>query len=238
MRDVIVRVFGRSATPAAEPPPPPARQTTPWTFEPMRIPALTSRNLEYARLYAERTDMVRDLGIPRGGNIAEVGVGLGDFSEALLNHLSPAHFAALDTFILHTIPEVWGRKTSEVFEGGTHRAFYERKLAAWSNVLDVREGFSQDHLATFPDHHFHMIYIDADHLYEGVKRDAEIAVRKLRPDGVLIFNDYIMFDYLSSAPYGVVPVVNELAVNAGWRVVGFALQPQMFCDIALRPPLG
>jgi hypothetical protein len=37
-------------------------------------------------------------------------------------------------------------------------------------------------------------------------------------------------------PYGIVPVVNSLVVNEGYDVVAFALQQQMFCDIAIRKP--
>jgi hypothetical protein len=33
--------------------------------------------------------------------------------------------------------------------------------------------------------------------------------------------------------YGIVPVVNKMVVNQGWKVLGFALQKHMFCDIAL-----
>jgi hypothetical protein len=39
---------------------------------------------------------------------------------------------------------------------------------------------------------------------------------------------------LNGTPYGVVPAVNELVAKSGWRVVGFALQPCIFCDVAIR----
>ena len=85
-----------------------------------------------------------------------------------------------------------------------------------------------------PDSSYDVIYIDGDHSYEAAKRDAEVSARKLKADGILIFNDYIIFDYLGGVPYGVVPVVHEFCVSRGWRVSFFALANNLYCDIALR----
>jgi hypothetical protein len=85
-----------------------------------------------------------------------------------------------------------------------------------------------------------MIYVDADHAYESVKRDAEISKQKVKDDGILIFNDYIMFDHYAvfdpkaSLWYGVVQVVNQLVVYDEFEVIGFAFKKDMFCDIAVR----
>jgi hypothetical protein len=43
-----------------------------------------------------------------------------------------------------------------------------------------------------------------------------------------------MADHIQNSPYGVVQVVNELVTSSNWRVIGFALQQHMFCDIALK----
>jgi len=55
-------------------------------------------------------------------------------------------------------------------------------------------------------------------------------------DGTLIFNDYVMYDHLQRVEYGVVQAVNQLVIDGDWRVVGFALNHNMFCDIAIRRP--
>jgi hypothetical protein len=79
-----------------------------------------------------------------------------------------------------------------------------------------------------------MIYIDAHHSYEAVRQDAANAKAKLKGNGILIFNDYTMYDHVNRGPYGVVQAVNELVVLEDWQVIGFALQSQMFCDVAIR----
>ena len=47
----------------------------------------------------------------------------------------------------------------------------------------------------------------------------------------------MMFDH-NNYTYGIVPVVNDLAVNHGWDVVGFAINHALYADIALQrtPP--
>jgi methyltransferase family protein len=100
--------------------------------------------------------------------------------------------------------------------------------------MSVDEGMSWEMLARYPDQHFDLIYVDAAHDYDSVRRDAEVAVAKVKHDGLLIFNDYTMFDHVGGVPYGVVQNVNELIVHGDWHVVGFALQWHLFCDIAIR----
>jgi len=82
------------------------------------------------------------------------------------------------------------------------------------------------------------VYIDGDHSYVGVKEDVNLAKAKITDNGVVVFNDYIIFDYANGVTYGVVRAVNELLINEDWRVCGFALCRGMFCDIAVRKPGG
>jgi hypothetical protein len=85
-----------------------------------------------------------------------------------------------------------------------------------------------------------MIYVDADHSYRSVRRDVNVSKQKVKDDGILILNDYIMFDHYHVAEpnipvwYGVVQVVNQLVVEENFEVIGFAFAKHMFCDIALR----
>lgn len=218
---------GRAAGPAS--PSPAAAPRTDY-------PALVKANLQDARLYADRHDLIAALGIRPGGIVAELGVAFGSFSKVLIDALRPDEFVAIDIFELHNSPVVWGRPTAELFKGMTHRAFYAAQFAKSPARITIRQGLSHVCLAEFPDRHFDLIYVDADHNHDSVKADAEVAKHKLRQDGALVFNDYILFDHIAGIPYGVVPVVNRLVVQENWRVIGFALQHQMFCDIALRPP--
>lgn len=195
---------------------------------------LRAEHMRDARLFADRRDLIEALPRPLP-RIAEVGVALGDFSEFLIRALRPTEFIAIDTFVIHQMEELWGKPTFDIFGGLSHEDYYRRRLQTQSgcNVV-VQRGSSFDMLARHDDESFDMIYIDADHTYPAVKRDAEVAIRKIKSSGVLIFNDYIQYDPIEKHPYGVVPVVNELVVEHGFKIIGFALQRLMFCDIAIQ----
>ncbi len=89
-------------------------------------------------------------------------------------------------------------------------------------------------LESFPDAYFDWINIDAQHTYEGVKRDINAARRKVKADGLLVFNDYTMWSYVEMQPYGVVAAVNELCLEDNWTITYLALPDHMYCDVAFR----
>ena len=51
---------------------------------------------------------------------------------------------------------------------------------------------------------------------------------------MLILNDYIMHDYMTDTPYGVIAATNNFMIEHDWEMVYFALQAGMFCDVAIR----
>lgn len=201
---------------------------------------LQQKHVESAKVYGNRVDLIRALADRlAGGRIAELGVAFGDFSHVLLECLKPARFDALDTFQLHELDRIWGKTAAEHLGGQTHRRFYEARFATEidKGVVRILEGDGATNLAT-QSGAYDMIYLDGGHDYDTVSRDAEAATAKLAPDGVLIFNDYVHYDHLTNDHYGVVEVVNNLCVNHGWQMTGFAFEPDMFCDVMLeRTPL-
>ncbi|MCW2361380.1 hypothetical protein M2346_001961 [Sphingobium xanthum] len=85
------------------------------------------------------------------------------------------------------------------------------------------------------DRDYDIVYIDAGHDYENVKNDALAGLDKIKSGGYMIFNDYTMMDQLYGTPYGVVQAANELIVDTGrMKVIGLGLNPQMFCDLAVK----
>ncbi len=197
------------------------------------FPALDSKHMPDARLFANRNDLIACLTSARGGVVAEVGVAQGEFSQILLNELQPSQFFALDTFELHLIPMVWGIPTDVLLQGKSHLEFYRDRFSSLGDRIVIKQGLSDESLKTLPDKYFDLIYIDAGHDYDSVKLDADLSRQKLKAQGILIFNDYIMFDHIRRVPYGVVQVVNEMVVNDGWQVIGLALHRDLFCDIAI-----
>jgi spermidine synthase len=176
-------------------------------------PMLEPRHLEGCRVLADRDTMIREH-LPKYGVVAEVGVAGGGNARTILEGAKPRelHLIDLDLSILqrHLIEPALNDGTARLYESDSFAA-----------------------LASFPDKYFDWIYIDGDHTYPGVKRDIEQAKRTVKPDGLLVFNDYIIFSHLEFTKYGVVHAVNELCVAEDWALRYVALNPQMYCDVVL-----
>ncbi|AOJ79922.1 hypothetical protein WS86_04285 [Burkholderia savannae] len=197
------------------------------------FPALERKHLVDAKLFAHRVDMVSWFGT-FGGTIAELGVAAGDFSNVMIERLKPSKFVAIDLFDMHKYPVIWGRPSSELFNNKTQLDFFRDRFSGEGDRLVTEVGLSYEMLGKYPDHSFDLIYVDAGHDYESVKRDAEISARKLKSTGTIIFNDYVLYDPFGEGPYGVVQAVNELVTSGDFSVTGFALEKNMFCDIAVK----
>jgi hypothetical protein len=180
-------------------------------------PMLRREHIANCRIFTDRLAMMKALA-PRHGIGAELGIWNGDFSALLLTQIEPVSLHLVDSKIRDEVK----RRFSVALDGP---------------FLKVHEGDSATVLLTFPDEYFDWIYIDGDHSYDGVSRDAEVSIKKLKRDGILFFNDYTMGDHNvpnGFYPYGVIPVVNNLCLNTGFEMVGFALHVQMYCDVAIK----
>lgn len=168
--------------------------------------------------------------IPKGGIVAEVGVLGGDFSKHILSRTNPERLYLIDTFCSND----WD--STKRFTTKNHEDFIKNDFAKEIEAGQVKmmKGLSWDLLDTFPNHYFDWLYIDADHTYNSVSRDLSFAINKIKEDGLIVMNDYIMYDHVIKEEYGVIPAVNEFCVENNWEIIYFALHPQMFCDVVLR----
>jgi len=64
------------------------------------------------------------------------------------------------------------------------------EAAGVKDKMSIHRGFSKDIVPTFQDEYFDIIYIDGNHEPEAVLEDAVLSFRKLKHNGVLIFDDY------------------------------------------------
>lgn len=128
----------------------------------------------------------------------EVGVMAGDHAKILLGHGKPK--------ILYLI-DLWEHQPhldlcKERFEG--------------ANVEFIQED-SATALATFEDDFFDWIYVDADHLYDSVKRDLKAALPKIKNGGILCGHDFKVVRRFGT---GVVRAVLEFIQDGHGHMVG------------------
>ena len=200
---------------------------------------LEQKHVEGCRVFADRQLLIEDIGSrARGGRIAEIGTEYGNFTAFLLQTLKPTTFHGYDLFDLHTKETYGHSRPRDVMGSRTHRAYFEDRFSEHisAGTMKVFEGDSSTEMMKQPDGFYDLIYVDGDHTIEGASRDAGVARLKVNPGGVLVFNDYALWDGTHKGkiwPYGVVHCVNHLCHHHGWRMAGFALQRTMFCDLAL-----
>jgi hypothetical protein len=124
--------------------------------------------------------------------------------------------------------EVWALFADKVWAvdawwDGSACADFLRRMAPYPHVQAVR-GESTTAARAFPDRHFDLVYIDADHGYEAVKADLRAWLPKVRAGGWIAGHDYTELWGCG----GVIRAVNEV-LGGPDQVVGD------FSWLALKP---
>ena len=87
-----------------------------------------------------------------------------------------------------------------------------------SNIRLYRQ-FTDEAAKNFPDEYFDLIYIDADHSYEGVKKDLEAWWPKVKKGRFFTGDDYShQHAPVNGLKFGVIQAVDEFAVKMGLPV--------------------
>lgn len=162
------------------------------------------------RVCASRVELLKHM--PHGARVAEIGVEHGRYSLHILSETNPLE--------LHLVDLDFGALSPGLRSDAR---------------VTMHEGYSHEVLASFADESFDWIYIDADHSYAGVKRDANAAAAKVKPGGFLVFNDFAHMDPFLGR-YGVHRAVVEFALERKWPLVWLAYEPHALYDVALKRP--
>ncbi len=144
-------------------------------------------------------------------SICEVGVRRGDFSIELLEVFHPSQLLLVDIDI------------SQIY-----------KSVSDHPRVKVVKGISWEVLARLPDDSLDYLYVDGDHSRDGVYEDVKVAHLKVRPGGIIQFNDYTNWSVMERQPYGVLDVVNDYIESNDAQVVGLSLERAGYHDLAMR----
>ena len=206
---------------------------SPITITPHVIP-VSGRSTNEAVLFENRNAALEI--IPKNSIIAEIGVLSGIFSEAMLSALKPSKFYAIDTFAVtpQTEPSWAGMRLRD--SGLSHEEYYRNKFKKEidKGVVEVVRGKSWEALELLEDDSLDFAYLDAAHDFASVVKDIKVLNRKVKDNGLIQFNDYILYDYIGGSQYGVVQAVNLYLKGSSHQIVAFALQTAGFHDITIR----
>jgi len=155
--------------------------------------------------------------LPEKPVIAELGVDVGNNASVLLDVFKPSKCYLIDNFW-------YNGKLEERIENYLGRI----------NGVELLVGDSSEQLGTLSDDSLDFIYIDADHTYEGVKRDIDVAHKKIKKGGIIQFNDYCRYDYKLGMYYGVVDAVNEFLQETKNKIICMSIPYSGFHDVTVQ----
>jgi hypothetical protein len=126
--------------------------------------------------------------------IAEIGVFKGEFSKYIIDQLEPKELHLIDIFEgMMCSGDKDGNNIIWIDIGNEFIKLSE--TYSYRSNIHIHKGRSSDILSQFPDSYFDMIYIDADHSYNGTMSDLMLAKNKVKKDGIISGHDYtrVMF---------------------------------------------
>lgn len=162
--------------------------------------------------------------LPKGGVVAEVGVAEGDLSASILAINAPS--------TLHLI-DLWGSSVARFGPAAYGKVASRFAGDVASGRVRIHRGLSWDMLATLDDRSLDWVYLDAAHDYASVKRDLSAVLPKLKPLGLIVGDDYVMWAG-QIGRYGVVEAINELCRDGGFEFVYLVMQRHMHLKYAIR----
>jgi hypothetical protein len=142
---------------------------------------------------------------------AEIGVFTGALSRLLLDRPG-IHLTMVDSWAGDGKDYIgdsgdWHSRLSQS-QQDDYRKSAERVAAEFGDRAKVMPMSSNEAVHFVPDASLDFVFIDADHSYEGCKRDIEMWSRKVKPGGLLSGHDYGNTDF---EDFGVTRAVDEFA---------------------------
>ena len=152
--------------------------------------------------------------MPPNAICAEIGVFEGRFSKNILDYTHPKMLHLIDMWSFD--PSIHPLNFDSSVNENKMNKLYAKVCDEFGNKSNVKimKGFSNDILPTFPDEYFDWIYIDGDHMYDGVKSDLKLAIDKVKQGGFIAGDDY-----LDRYGWGVVKAVNECIKENNLKIV-------------------
>ena len=152
--------------------------------------------------------------------ILELGIFKGEFLDYIVENLDYSKVEGVDLF--------YGNQGSGDQDGNNFEYVdLEKQYVLLNNKyldnenVNVYKSYTTTHLSNKPNNFYDIIYIDADHSYEGVKKDILLAHQKIKPGGYIMGHDYEMNMDKAKNPYyfGVRQAVCEYCENYNQEII-------------------
>ena len=161
---------------------------------------------------------------PKGGTWVELGVFKGDFAESMYKAGNPQDFILVDLWPDNNFSGDVNGNGSEIFQGDELYEIVKGRFINNKNIHVIRN-LTHIILNKIPDGEISVIYIDADHSYEGVKRDLALCKTKVKKGGWICGHDYLINGEKATRIYkfGVRKAVDEFCKENGLYIKYLAM---------------
>jgi hypothetical protein len=147
-------------------------------------------------------NLLREFKLPL--EVAEIGVAEGLFSRDML-------MWGIDRlYCIDSYRQIHGTTGDGNFPDSWHQTNSSKSkelLRPWLGKVTWLEGLSSEMAIYVPDQSLGLLYIDADHSYEGVMQDLERYYSKVVPGGIIAGHDYL------NNAYGVREAVGDFCIK-------------------------
>lgn len=153
-------------------------------------------------------------------SFVELGVYKGDFSRMILDVISPEKLILVDPFIT-SLSTVYGDKMNNLPTCYSTELDYAEVVNRFSKEItegqvEVISDYSYEAVKEIEDGSLDVVYVDASHLYEHVKRDLNDWLPKLKPTGLICGHDYVEHE-----SFGVIKAVNDFCNENNFEMIIF-----------------
>lgn len=176
--------------------------------------------------------------LPKGGEVAEIGVARGDFSREILAAAAPQCLHLVDPWEHQTRGD-YAKDVNNVSDTD-QEARFESVLQRFGDQIStgavrVHRDYSEDAAIFFTDAQLDWIYVDGMHTAEAVYQDLAVYRHKVKPDGFIVGHDYTNHAFAAEGEFGVVEAVNRFVVETGYEFLALTMEGFPTYVIAKNP---
>lgn len=126
---------------------------------------------------------------------AEIGVEQGKTSRMLLSRMTKLHLILVDRWCVTPQGDSYfnGSRMMSRYNAGQWQSVYKKameNIAPYRNRIEIIKTDSTSAATKIEDESLDFIFIDADHSFEGVCRDIDAWLPKVKAGGYVFFHDY------------------------------------------------
>lgn len=166
--------------------------------------------------------------LPKGGEVAEVGVAEGLLSREILATVAPARLHLIDSW-KHEDSDAYATDPNNVLDTEQENRCQEILKTFAGAIADgtvqIHRDRSVNAAKTFTDGQLDWVYVDALHTFDGVTADLEAYFPKVKGDGFILGHDYTNHPRAEHMKFGVVEAVNEFVARHNLEFVALVLEP-------------